>query len=80
MLAISQQPPRMSIKEYLEWEPQQDLRHEYVNGEAFAAAKAECGCIILTLLAIRLLYQVLGLNLRSRFSMKGLSIFNANLY
>jgi len=27
MLAISQQP-RMSIKEYLEWEPQQDLRHE----------------------------------------------------
>ncbi|MFO0448082.1 MAG: hypothetical protein ACK52I_05335, partial [Pseudomonadota bacterium] len=35
MLAISQEP-RMSIKEYLEWEPQQDLRHEYINGEVFA--------------------------------------------
>ncbi len=32
MLAISQQP-RMSIKKYLEWEPQQDLHHEYINGE-----------------------------------------------
>jgi len=36
MLAISQEPSRMSIKEYLEWEPQQDLRHEYINGEVFA--------------------------------------------
>ena len=35
MLAISQQP-RMSIQEYLEWEPHQDLRHEYINGEVFA--------------------------------------------
>ncbi len=36
MVAISQQPPKMSIKEYLEWEPQQDMRYEYVNGEVFA--------------------------------------------
>ncbi|MFN9059297.1 MAG: Uma2 family endonuclease, partial [Pseudanabaena sp.] len=36
MVATSQQPSTMSIKEYLEWEPQQDLRHEYINGEVFA--------------------------------------------
>jgi Uma2 family endonuclease len=26
----------MSIKEYLEWEPQQEIRYEYINGEVFA--------------------------------------------
>jgi Uma2 family endonuclease len=26
----------MTIEQYLEWEPQQDLRYEYVNGEVFA--------------------------------------------
>jgi len=31
MLATPQ-PPRMSIAEYLEWEPLQELRYEYVNG------------------------------------------------
>ncbi len=28
----------MSPAEYLEWEPQQDLKYEYVNGEAYAMA------------------------------------------
>jgi Uma2 family endonuclease len=36
MIAITQQPQQMTIEEYLEWEPQQDLRYEYVNGEVFA--------------------------------------------
>ncbi|BAY10230.1 Uma2 family endonuclease [Calothrix sp. NIES-2098] len=36
MVATSQQPRKMTIEEYLAWEPQQDLRYEYVNGEVFA--------------------------------------------
>lgn len=36
MLAISQQPQKMTIEEYLAWEPQQELRYEYFNGEVFA--------------------------------------------
>lgn len=36
MIAIPQQPEKMTIEEYLEWEPQQDLRYEYFNGEVFA--------------------------------------------
>jgi Uma2 family endonuclease len=36
MIAIPQQPQKMTIEEYLEWEPQQELRYEYVNGEVFA--------------------------------------------
>jgi Uma2 family endonuclease len=36
MIAISQQSQKMTIEEYLEWEPQQDVRYEYVNGEVFA--------------------------------------------
>ncbi|BAZ32676.1 hypothetical protein NIES4074_51820 [Cylindrospermum sp. NIES-4074] len=36
MIAIPQQPQQMTIEEYLEWEPLQDLRYEYVNGEVFA--------------------------------------------
>ncbi|OCQ96109.1 hypothetical protein BCD64_11810 [Nostoc sp. MBR 210] len=36
MVAISQQPPKMTIEEYLAWELQQELRYEYVNGEVFA--------------------------------------------
>ncbi|MGC1246934.1 MAG: Uma2 family endonuclease [Spirulinaceae cyanobacterium] len=35
MIAISQQPPKMTIEEYLLWEPQQDMRYEYINGEIF---------------------------------------------
>ncbi len=36
MVAISQQPQKMSIEEYFAWEAQQELRYEYVNGEVFA--------------------------------------------
>ncbi|NMG09453.1 Uma2 family endonuclease [Brasilonema sp. UFV-L1] len=36
MVAIPQQPQKMTIEEYLEWEPYQDVRYEYVNGEVFA--------------------------------------------
>ncbi|MBH8552810.1 Uma2 family endonuclease [Nostocaceae cyanobacterium CENA357] len=36
MLAISQQPNKMTVEEYLGWEPQQDIRYEYVNGQVFA--------------------------------------------
>jgi Uma2 family endonuclease len=36
MIAIPQQPAKMTVAEYLEWEPQQDLRYEYFNGEVFA--------------------------------------------
>ncbi len=35
MPAISEEPSRMSIKKYLEWELHQDLRHEYMNSEIF---------------------------------------------
>jgi len=27
---------KMTVQEYLEWEPQQDIRYEYVNGKIFA--------------------------------------------
>ncbi|MBD2775318.1 Uma2 family endonuclease [Iningainema tapete] len=27
---------KMTVEEYLDWEPQQDCRYEYVNGEVFA--------------------------------------------
>ncbi|MEZ2250685.1 Uma2 family endonuclease [Microcoleus sp.] len=36
MIAIPQTPQKMSVEEYLEWEAQQEIRHEYVNGEVFA--------------------------------------------
>ncbi|AFZ02087.1 Uma2 family endonuclease [Calothrix sp. PCC 6303] len=36
MVAISQQPSKMTIEEYLKWEPLQELRYEYVNGEILA--------------------------------------------
>ncbi|NEO31398.1 MAG: Uma2 family endonuclease [Symploca sp. SIO3C6] len=36
MIAIPQQPQKMTIEEYLEWEPRQEIRYEYVNGEVFA--------------------------------------------
>ncbi|TVP57994.1 MAG: Uma2 family endonuclease [Nodularia sp. (in: Bacteria)] len=36
MIAIPQQPPKMTVQEYLTWEPQQDIRYEYVNGKIFA--------------------------------------------
>ncbi len=36
MIATPQQPQKMTIEEYLEWELQQDLRYEYVNSEVIA--------------------------------------------
>lgn len=36
MIASPHQRLKMTIAEYLEWEPQQEIRHEYVNGEVFA--------------------------------------------
>ncbi|MGL5065374.1 MAG: Uma2 family endonuclease [Microcoleus sp.] len=36
MIAISQTSQKMTVEEYLEWEAQQEMRHEYVNGEVFA--------------------------------------------
>lgn len=36
MMAVPQQPQKMSIEEYLEWEPYQDVRYEYVSGEVLA--------------------------------------------
>ncbi|MDG3497303.1 Uma2 family endonuclease [Pseudanabaena catenata USMAC16] len=56
MLAISQEPSRMSIKEYLEWEPQQDLRHEYIDGEVFAMTGGTLAHNDITLNLYRTLY------------------------
>ncbi|GCL42975.1 Uma2 family endonuclease [Dolichospermum planctonicum] len=36
MIAIPQQPAKMTIEEYLAWELNQDIRYEYINGEVFA--------------------------------------------
>ncbi|MEM8779697.1 MAG: Uma2 family endonuclease [Cyanobacteria bacterium P01_G01_bin.49] len=36
MIANLQQPQKMTIEEYLEWEPQQEIRYEYANGNVFA--------------------------------------------
>ena len=36
MVAISQQPPKMTIEEYFTWEALQEIRYEYVNGEVIA--------------------------------------------
>ncbi|MEM9925156.1 MAG: Uma2 family endonuclease [Cyanobacteria bacterium P01_D01_bin.50] len=36
MVAIPEESQKMTIEEYLEWEPQQETRYEYVNGEIFA--------------------------------------------
>lgn len=55
MLAIYQEP-RMSIKEYLEWEPQQDLRHEYINCEVFAMTGGTLAHNDITLNLYRTLY------------------------
>jgi Uma2 family endonuclease len=36
MIAIPQQPAKMSTEEYIVWELDQDIRYEYINGEVFA--------------------------------------------
>ncbi|MBC6477535.1 MAG: Uma2 family endonuclease [Hormoscilla sp. GM7CHS1pb] len=38
MVAISDRLPEMSPQEYLEWEEQQPIKHEYVNGYVYAMA------------------------------------------
>jgi len=62
MIATPQQPPKMTIEEYLEWEPQQDIRYEYVNGEIFAMTG---GTIPHNDIALNL-YRALYPHLRSR--------------
>ena len=36
MVTSLQQPLKMTVEEYLEWELQQEVRYEYVNGEVWA--------------------------------------------
>lgn len=62
MIAISQPTEKMTIEEYLEWEPQQDIRYEYVNGEVFAMTG---GTIPHNDIALNL-YTALRPHLRSR--------------
>ena len=62
MIATPQQPPKMTIEEYLEWEPQQDMRYEYVNSEVFAMTG---GTIPHNDIALNL-YRALYPHLRSR--------------
>ncbi|NEU77412.1 Uma2 family endonuclease [Hassallia byssoidea VB512170] len=62
MIAIPQQPQKMTIEEYLEWEPQQEIRYEYVNGEVFAMTG---GTIPHNDIALNL-YTALRPHLRSR--------------
>jgi Uma2 family endonuclease len=62
MIAIPEHPQKMTIEEYLEWELQQDLRYEYVNGEVFAMTG---GTIPHNDIALNL-YTALRPHLRSR--------------
>ncbi|MBD2447373.1 Uma2 family endonuclease [Nostoc sp. FACHB-152] len=56
------QPQKMSIEQYLEWEPLQEYRYEYVNGEVFAMTG---GTIPHNDIALNL-YRALYPHLRSR--------------
>jgi len=62
MVSVPQQPPQMTVEEYLEWESQQEVRHEYVNGELFAMTG---GTIPHNDIALNL-YRALYPHLRSR--------------
>ncbi|MBD2608900.1 Uma2 family endonuclease [Scytonema hofmannii FACHB-248] len=62
MIAIPEQPQKMTIEEYLQWEPDQDVRYEYVNGELFAMTG---GTIPNNDIALNL-YTALRPHLRSR--------------
>jgi Uma2 family endonuclease len=35
-MIASPQPPKMSVEDYFDWEPQQEMRHEYAEGEVLA--------------------------------------------
>lgn len=50
------QPQSMTITEYLEWEPLQDLRYEYVNGEVTAMTGGTIPHNDITLNLYRVLY------------------------
>jgi Uma2 family endonuclease len=60
MVAISQQPQKMTIEEYLAWEPLQELRYEYVNGEVFAMTGGTIPHNDIALNFYRTLYPHLG--------------------
>ncbi|MBD2498863.1 Uma2 family endonuclease [Nostoc sp. FACHB-280] len=56
------QPQKMSIEQYLDWEPLQDYRYEYVNGEVFAMTG---GTILHNDIALNI-YRALYPHLRAR--------------
>lgn len=62
MIAIPQKTPKMTVQEYFAWEPQQDIRYEYVNGKIFAMTG---GTIPHNDIALNL-YTALRPHLRSR--------------
>ncbi|GAX38195.1 hypothetical protein NIES3585_42430 [Nodularia sp. NIES-3585] len=62
MIAIPQKNPKMTVQEYMAWEPQQDIRYEYVNGKIFAMTG---GTIPHNDIALNL-YTALRPHLRSR--------------
>lgn len=62
MIAIPQQPAKMTVEEYFQWEAQQDQRYEYVNGEVLAMTR---GTIPHNDIALNL-YRALYPHLRSR--------------
>ncbi|GAA6623775.1 Uma2 family endonuclease [Scytonema sp. NUACC26] len=62
MVAITQQPQKLTVEEYLEWEQSQDVRYEYANGEVFAMT---LGTIPHNDIALNL-YRALYPHLRSR--------------
>ncbi|MEA5528064.1 Uma2 family endonuclease [Dolichospermum sp. UHCC 0684] len=62
MIAIPQQPAKMTIEEYLPWELDQDIRYEYINGEVFAMTGGTIPHNDITLN----LYNILHPHLRAR--------------
>ena len=54
MVAIQERFPRFTPAEYLDWEEQQEFRHEYIDGEAYAMSggtvnhgRISANCILL---------------------------------
>lgn len=48
MIAIPK-PHRMTVEAYLDWEPLQELRYEFVDGEVLAMTGGRCPIMILRL-------------------------------